>query len=478
MFSHASLRALSIAILCAVLLAQESSASLQKRHRVRSHSSLAKRVASPDPAPSWFSNSWSTSSQSNTLNGDTTGGGHFTSNKKSSDQPDGNSFFKSWSFGSPGGDDNSGLSQMFGQLYGGKKQGGSDAPQQTQPQEEQEQDKTATPINDNKHKTMQGEQPAGQQANSGSTAGQGADGAAAGDKGGSNDNGGSTGSNTSTSTSTSSHSHSHSSSSASHSSSYSFSSSSWYEVTSNQELHAPFQPYSKVTWTAGSQQSGAVSVDGFSIQRPAPAATCNQRFPYHGQADDSDNGKDQKYLEAYTGQLDAVHQMALDMHNKERQRYGFPKLAWNSELADFAACWADLKPYGHSERLFIANGENIGEGYGAGCYDKPEDAMASVINGFLDEDRSFAQSGSIGTDTGHYTQIMWKSTQTMGCALAARAGGFMGNGGTDSFYVTCTYYPGGNILSRVEIQRNLPQQVKPPAQLRSSCSANIVHTRK
>ena len=45
---------------------------------------------------------------------------------------------------------------------------------------------------------------------------------------------------------------------------------------------------------------------------------------------------------------------------------------------------------------------------------------------------------------GHFTQLVWKSTKNIGCAVAVGAW----NGYKNSYYVGCNYFPGGNVLGQ------------------------------
>lgn len=101
---------------------------------------------------------------------------------------------------------------------------------------------------------------------------------------------------------------------------------------------------------------------------------------------------------------------------------------------------ADLKAYGHSQDHFIAAGENIAEGFGDKCYGTPEEAVETGLLAFLDEDRNYR--GGFSDATGHWSQMVWKSTKYVGCAWAARDN-FMTAGDSDkpTFYVVCSYFP-------------------------------------
>jgi len=274
------------------------------------------------------------------------------------------------------------------------------------------------------------------------------------------------------------------SSTSSHSSSSSFS----YSVTSNvfhyvisgnTDQSSNAAPFSngQVEWMRSPLNAAALTVNaatGHPIPRPAEADICNRRFPFTDQQFTA-NDKDHRFNQAFPKEaLDALSKTALDLHNHERARYGLEPLQWNVELANMAACWADLKAYGHSEDHFCASGENIAMGLGDPCYSNPMEGMKNAIMSFLDEDRNWAQSPHLAEDNGHWTQAVWKDTRFVGCAVAQRKNFMQGYSSDDqaSMYVVCEYYPPGNVIGQFDEQ--VPA-VRPLSHLRSSCSANERH---
>ncbi|RVT94858.1 CAP domain-containing protein [Sphingomonas crocodyli] len=132
-------------------------------------------------------------------------------------------------------------------------------------------------------------------------------------------------------------------------------------------------------------------------------------------------------------------------HNREREALGIPALRWDNNLARDAAIWAQhLTEVGHlvhspDEPLDPdPQGENLWAGtrgyYGA-------DSMVGL---WVAERKNFKQgifpNNAINGDleqVGHYTQLTWRSTKAVGCALA--------HGRRDDFLV-CRYNEGGNVM--------------------------------
>lgn len=135
----------------------------------------------------------------------------------------------------------------------------------------------------------------------------------------------------------------------------------------------------------------------------------------------------------------------LASHNAERGRLGLPPLVWNADLARKAQSWAthlltigSLQHAPDSHRA--GSGENLWMGT-AGKWDS--DAMVEM---FLDERRYFREASfpdvsltGNWTDVGHYSQIVWRKTREIGCAIDS------GNG---KDVLVCRYFPAGNVYGQ------------------------------
>lgn len=136
-------------------------------------------------------------------------------------------------------------------------------------------------------------------------------------------------------------------------------------------------------------------------------------------------------------------QALLQFHNTERGRKGAAPLRWNDTLESQARAWAaklaaERRMYHSSYKARNQAGENLWAGT-AGRFGP--DAMMSA---FLNERQyfkagQFPEVSSTGKwqDVGHYTQIIWRSTTDVGCAIEA-------GGGFD--FLVCRYWPSGNII--------------------------------
>ncbi|ODT90036.1 MAG: Fis family transcriptional regulator, partial [Sphingobium sp. SCN 64-10] len=137
----------------------------------------------------------------------------------------------------------------------------------------------------------------------------------------------------------------------------------------------------------------------------------------------------------------------IDAHNGERALVGVPPLEWDEALAvDAARYAADMAQSGafrHSPRgsRAIPSGENLWMGprrlYGYGV----------MVGAFLDEKKLFRTEGKLPDlstsgrwqDVGHYTQMIWRGTRKVGCALGE---------GANYEYLVCRYFPAGNAFGK------------------------------
>lgn len=116
----------------------------------------------------------------------------------------------------------------------------------------------------------------------------------------------------------------------------------------------------------------------------------------------------------------------VDLHNKYRTKHHAPNLAWNTTLATFAQNWSDRCVFEHSRGAY---GENLGLGYAN---------WTTVIDAWYNEVKNYNYSKpGFGGNTGHFTQVVWKSTTQIGCGVQTC---------NNRKLYTCSYSPYGNIV--------------------------------
>ncbi|MBL1176558.1 pathogenesis-related family 1 protein [Pantanalinema sp. GBBB05] len=141
---------------------------------------------------------------------------------------------------------------------------------------------------------------------------------------------------------------------------------------------------------------------------------------------------------AYDLSSPAGMQQMLSAHNDWRKRYGVPTLTWSPQLASYAQAWAEklLKENRFEHRPNSPYGENLASAWGQQL--SPERVVRMWGEEVNDYDYA-TNSCKPGKMCGHYTQVVWKTTQQVGCGMAR------GNG--KEIWV-CNYNPPGNFTGR------------------------------
>jgi uncharacterized protein YkwD len=126
----------------------------------------------------------------------------------------------------------------------------------------------------------------------------------------------------------------------------------------------------------------------------------------------------------------------LAAHNAVRGRAGVPRLVWSARLASAAQRWADIliarnefrhnpkTPYG--ENLFAIAGGS--------------ESPAEIVSDWASEENDYNYAAnSCRSVCGHYTQIVWRDTREVGCAIARRG---------NREVCVCEYDPPGNYIGQ------------------------------
>jgi hypothetical protein len=145
-----------------------------------------------------------------------------------------------------------------------------------------------------------------------------------------------------------------------------------------------------------------------------------------------------------TGRLTSLDERLLAAHNRERTGAGIPALAWDPVLAAEAESWGrQLAASGEFEHAPDRGGEDPqGENLWAGT--RGAYAPEEMVDGWIEEKKyfrpgRFPDNSATGdfADVGHYTQVMWRESDRVGCALAA---------GKDEEVLVCRYRTAGNVV--------------------------------
>lgn len=126
-------------------------------------------------------------------------------------------------------------------------------------------------------------------------------------------------------------------------------------------------------------------------------------------------------------------QALLAAHNQVRARHCAAPLSWSPKLAQVAQQWADSLrsqgcKFGHSGGAY---GENLAAGTSGSLDGK------AVTDMWYDEIKQYAfDRGGFSMQTGHFTQVVWRETTQLGCAVTSCRG-------MDIW--VCEYDPPGNV---------------------------------
>lgn len=137
---------------------------------------------------------------------------------------------------------------------------------------------------------------------------------------------------------------------------------------------------------------------------------------------------------------------ALDAHNLYRQQHGAPCLRLNPELCEASQRWADhLLSINALQHSNTTNGENIWYKWNSSVRDATGKEIVDTWYGEI-KDYNFSKPG-FQSNTGHFSQVVWKDTKEMGIAKAVDGKGMV--------IAVAQYNPAGNITNPGYFQRNV-----------------------
>ncbi|KAL8681136.1 MAG: hypothetical protein Q9186_002729 [Xanthomendoza sp. 1 TL-2023] len=121
----------------------------------------------------------------------------------------------------------------------------------------------------------------------------------------------------------------------------------------------------------------------------------------------------------------------LAAHDTYRTSHNASRLTWNLTLASAATNHAQPCLFAHTQNN--PNGENLAAGY-------PNTTAA--VNGWGEEGKKYKfDDGKFDEKTGHFTQVVWKATTSVGCGATWCSG----QSGTPGWFLVCQYSPAGNV---------------------------------
>ncbi|MCP2732480.1 CAP family protein [Symplocastrum sp. BBK-W-15] len=158
--------------------------------------------------------------------------------------------------------------------------------------------------------------------------------------------------------------------------------------------------------------------------------------------------------------ITAFRNQSLTNHNTNRTKHRSPNLAANSTLDQGAQDWAkylaDSGKFEHSTSTQRNGaGENLYVYYTTGTIGATALADKGVSSWYNEVTKyNYSQPG-FSPETGHFTQLVWKSSTGLGCGVA-QGKKVINSTNFNAYYVVCRYSPAGNV------QGQFPQNVLQP----------------
>jgi glioma pathogenesis-related protein 2 len=138
--------------------------------------------------------------------------------------------------------------------------------------------------------------------------------------------------------------------------------------------------------------------------------------------------------------LAAFRAAALKQHNIYRAKHGVSPLVLSTQINDVAQKYAEQ--LARTNRLVHSGNKHYGENLYASSSSTPAPPRPeAVVESWYNEIQhyNFNKPG-FRSATGHFTQVVWKSSQELGMGIAQAADG--------TWYVVGNYRPPGNIANQ------------------------------
>jgi hypothetical protein len=136
----------------------------------------------------------------------------------------------------------------------------------------------------------------------------------------------------------------------------------------------------------------------------------------------------------------------INTHNNARAHYGAGKVTWSDALYPGTLEWAKQCQFKHSNGHY---GENLAAGSGSNY------GFSNGFKDWMDESKGYNYNEDFQAGKGHFTQVVWKGSHQVACAIANCAPGTIF--GQASKNIVCRYSPQGNIIGHFRENVGRPQ---------------------
>jgi hypothetical protein len=136
--------------------------------------------------------------------------------------------------------------------------------------------------------------------------------------------------------------------------------------------------------------------------------------------------------------LPLVFQSLYLIHNDVRRQHNAPPLTWSYTLSQQAQRYADQCTWKHSHTPSV--GENL---FAITQTPQQESIVKAALAWYQEEAMYDYGKSDYLAGTGHFTQMVWRGSEWMGCGVSVCDG--MLDGGETQF-VVCQYSPQGNVI--------------------------------
>ncbi|XP_039630178.1 uncharacterized protein LOC120542095 isoform X1 [Polypterus senegalus] len=192
--------------------------------------------------------------------------------------------------------------------------------------------------------------------------------------------------------------------------------------------------------------AGNISNDGFFQKNVLPANSSGGQPKYNDPDSAPKKLADKNSLAARPLSMAEFETEALECHNAYRKLHGVPALSLSRELCQDAQQWANhLASLGTIQHSNSNYGENL---YCKWSSNKADATGKDVVDYWYSEIKDYNfQTPGFQSNTGHFTQVVWKDSRNLGIGKTVNAKGMV--------IAVARYDPAGNITNPGYFEKNV-----------------------